>query len=167
MFLHHFLQEIQLLNAPKFTEVIGEINYQSGQIWFGNADLEYEIAQLKEELEQANTKINELEKDWDEASKEVTRLDELVETQSNLLKSYQISPTDTIGDLVSRNDWLNEEVQTYKQSLSNFRLANEAFAKENKELRARKNKVSVKRCLTTGKLMTSYLDKDYFLTEKN
>lgn len=169
MLLKHFLKFFE--NAPEWARInVRDVErYGLNFTVITEDEIEYaqeQINSLKDDIARSEREISALEINLTEARDEVKKLEELVSSQGILLKSYKISSTDTIGDLVSRNEWQAEQLKDYKQLVSNFRIANEAFAKENTELRARKNKASVKRCLTTGKLMAEFQGKSYILTEK-
>ena len=126
-----------------------------------------ELERVKEDLEDTKKLLKDSEKEKEEVEKERDSVEKELEKAQEILNSYEISPTDTIGDLISRNEELGEHLTAYKTTCANYLNRFREMELKTKELRARKNKASVKRCLTTGKLIATFNDKEYFLTEKS
>ncbi len=166
MFLHHFLQEIKLLNAPKFTEVIREINYRAGAIRFDDPELQREIEQLKDDVLTEADIAKGLGKENERLEQAVKELEVKLEEKSELISSYTISPTDTIEDLVSRNEWQAERLTVYKDSSNRYNKKVLDLEHELKDVRARLNKAVVKRDLRTGELTATYKDIEYQMIKK-
>lgn len=166
MFLHQFLEDIAKLNAPKHTEVCGEINYCGGAIWFDDPELQYEIAQLKDDVATEADIAKGLGKENERLEQAVKELEVKLEEKSELISSYTISPTDTIEDLVSRNEWQAEQLTVYKDSSNRYNKKVLDLERELKETRARLNKAVVKRDVMTGELIATYKDIEYKMIKK-
>jgi chromosome segregation ATPase len=164
MRLIHLLEDL-----PKTPSKWAETNVESISVHgddiifnFDQADLE----NLKEDLENTEKFLKNAEKEREELAEGLSVVESKLEKAQETLRSYEISPTDTIADLVERNEWQAEELSNYKKTVSGYLNRFREMEKEITELRARKNKATVKRCLTTGRLMAEFGGKTYFLTEK-
>lgn len=125
-----------------------------------------EIESLKKDIEIGNREIKKLEEDLFEEKSLNDKLEkELAELRATFL-AYELNPGETIGDLISRNDELNQRVASLQESLNKFHRRHEDDQSEIKDLRARKNKASVKRCLTTGQLVANFDGVEYVMTKK-
>jgi chromosome segregation ATPase len=165
MRLIHLLAELPE-NPGKWVFTNVESVSIEGENIFFNTD-QSELERVKSDLKDAEKFLKDSEKEKEEAEKERDSAERELEKAQETLNSYEISPTDTIGDLVERNEWQAEQLTTYKTTCANHLNRFREMEREIKELRARKNKASVKRCLTTGKLIATFNDKGYFLTEKS
>jgi chromosome segregation ATPase len=164
MRLIHLLEDL-----PKTPSKWAETNVESISVHgddiifnFDQADL----GNLKEDLENTEKFLKNAEKEREELTAGLSAVEAELEKAKETLHSYEISPTDTIADLVERNEWQEEQLTSYKTTCASYLNRFREMEKEITELRARKNKASVKRCLTTGKLMAEYQGKTYFLSEK-
>jgi len=170
MLLSQFLSNFQ--NAPKWAR----INVESVE----NYGLTYTVI-TEETIQDAASTIEGLKSDLDVAEKECLRLEEelreetgrnndlekRIEELEGQLSDYQISPTDTLGDLIERNDELTKRVTMMQERLNRFHCRYKEDQQEIKDLRARKNKATVKRCLTTGRLLANFDGVEYILENKN
>jgi DNA repair exonuclease SbcCD ATPase subunit len=169
MLLTQFLSNFT--NAPKWARV----NVESVE----NYGLTYKIT-TEETVQDAAAIIQNLKEDLDSSDREIKKLDESLrkeewvnkELESKIdnlyseLQDYKISPTDTVGNLISRNEELAGRLSVLQEALNKFSRRYEDDQREIKDLRARKNKATVKRCLTTGRLLASFDGVEYILEKK-
>jgi chromosome segregation ATPase len=168
MLLKHFLSNF--VNAPEWARINVEsvehfgltyLIYTEGEI----KNAQEEIDSIKKDLERAEDEIDDLEGDKAKLRDELEDLENVLDANKKLLQSYEISPTDTIQGLVERNENLTEQLSQTKQSLARHISINEDLTREVQNLRARKDKATVKRCLTTGKLIANFNGVEYQLIE--
>jgi chromosome segregation ATPase len=165
MRLIHLLADLPK-NPNKWTFTNVESVSIEGENIFFNTGQE-ELESVKSDLKDAEKFLKDSEKEKEEAENKLDSVERELEKAQEILNSYEISPTDTIGDLVERNEWQAEQLTTYKTTCANYLDRFREMELEIENLRARKNKATIKRCVNTGKLIAVYSDKEYFLIEKN
>jgi predicted RNase H-like nuclease (RuvC/YqgF family) len=170
MLLTQFLSNFA--NAPKWARINVESVENYGLAYKITTEETVEdaaaiIQNLKEDLDSSDKQIKKLEEDlWKEELKN-NELEKQIGKLEDSLKNHQISPTDTLGDLIDRNELQAKKIAELQESLNKFHRRYEDDQQEIKDLRARKNKASVKRCLTTGWLMANFDGVDYILEKTN
>ena len=126
-----------------------------------------EIESLKQDIKYGDEEIRKLQDDLGEEKSHSDKLEKKLDELYATFLSYEVSPGETVKGLVDRNDELNKRVADLQESLNKFHRRFEADQREIKDLRARKNKASVKRCLTTGQLVASFDGVEYEMVKKN
>jgi chromosome segregation ATPase len=164
MRLIHLLEDLPKTPSKWAETNVESISVHGDDIIFNFDQTDLEI--LKDDLKNNEEVLKNTEKERDELIAGLSAVEVELEKAQETLRSYEISPTDTIADLVQRNDWQAEELISCKKAISGYFNRFREMEKEITELRGRKNKATLKRCLTTGKLVAEYQGKTYFLTEK-
>jgi chromosome segregation ATPase len=125
------------------------------------------IQGLKDDLSLADKECKRMDDELQEEVQKNEELEKRIEKFEDQLGDYQISPTDTLGELVERNDWQAGRITELQESLIKYSRRYDEDRQEIKDLRARKNKATVKRCLTTGRLLANFNGVEYILEKKN
>jgi chromosome segregation ATPase len=158
MLVSDFLKLFQ--NAPKWARVDVDyvapygLNYEIGVPY--SQEALNEISSLKDHINDNEKIIDNLAKETQDLENDLSETKESLEKARETLDSYQISPTETLQELIDRCEAQEEQINNYRQNLQNFHKNQLDLTREIKELRARKNKVAVKRDLYTGKLYVEY-----------
>lgn len=165
-----FLLTNLLKDLPKNFDKFTSTNVESFQIAH-NGDIIFicgqeEIESLKGDIKINEKEIEKLEKEKEKLDDELEEALGKLEEVNKTLSSYQISPTDTIKELVERNEWQEGQLIHYKGLVQKFIQANREFDIELKNARSRKNKATVKRCINTGKLIAVFQDAEYEMVKK-
>jgi chromosome segregation ATPase len=160
------LQEI-IKNAPKWANIdIDDVYFDGLDFICVSTELEERIEELEEDI-----KINEkVIKEQDERSVNEGQYANHLQKQIDEYEQYFSNLKDNKGksfrELLERNQWQEKELVKYEGYLKTWRDKVTELEKEITNLRARKNKATVKRCLTTGQLMAEFNGVEYILTKK-
>ena len=127
---------------------------------------ESEVEDLKSDLKSAEEEIESLDNKLFENSEEVRKLEKELQAAKDLLNSYHVSPTDTIGNMDKRITELEEQNSFLRENCRKFDEQVKEKDQTIKDLRAKKNKAIVKRCLTTGQLTANFDSVEYQLIKK-
>lgn len=125
-----------------------------------------ELEMVKSDLKDVQKSLKDEEGISKQLAEELEKAEKELVSLRETVASYKISPTDTIADLISRNEWQEERLTTYSTTLANYKNKFLDFEREIKELRARRNKATVKRCQITGKLIATLQDVEYEMIKK-
>lgn len=121
-----------------------------------------EVEELKQDIKENEDTIKDMEAEAEKLSANVDRLEsELTKAREAL---GQVKDGDlSLRDIVDENEALKAAAQTHRRALSDWRDLHEKQAREIKDLRSRKNKATVSRCVKTGKLLANYNDQTFAL----
>jgi multidrug resistance efflux pump len=164
MRLIHLLEDLPKTPSKWAMTNVESISIEGDDVIFNFDQTDLKMA--RDDLKNAERMLKKIEKEEADLKSKLSDVEAELKTARNTLLSYEISPTDTIGDLIERNEDLSDQLFIYKTTCANYLSKFREMEKEITELRARKNKATLKRCLTTGKLLAEYQGKTYFLTEK-
>lgn len=170
MKLKHFLEDINsLIRAGLLNEYseVGatEIRANSCDLFFNNSEDEYTIENLRSDIRNNETEIDELSEDNGKLKLEIGDLERKIEEISDILSQIEVNKGESVKDLLERIKWQEEEIFKYKKGNNQFFEQYKQDQETIKKLRARKNKVEVKKSLTTGQLGVSFNGVEYELTE--
>lgn len=169
MLLSKFLS--YFTNAPKWAHVNVESVENYGLTYVITTEETVQDAAsiidgLKHDLDAVQKETDKLEEDLREEGQKNDDLEKRIEELWVQLDDYKISPTDTLKGLIERYEALEETLKTYKESNRGLFNNNSDLRKQIKKLRAKKDKATVKRCLTTGQLSATFDGVEYQLIKK-
>jgi chromosome segregation ATPase len=149
------LKEI-IKNAPEWASITIDHVYFDGYDYVcEDIELKAKIQDLEGDVKGAESEINQLQKTEADLRDEIVALNDQIEKERALMRQIHNNETN-LADEVKVNEDLHKEIEVYKTALHEHKRVNDELNREVTKLRARKNKATVKRCLTTGGLIAEY-----------
>lgn len=173
MKIKHLLEEINQLVSAGLVHPLGEIAIDdieisgNGDLFFRhlNEDEKEEVDRLKKELEEAEGEIEGLEDEREKITSESEAWYNKICEYKVILSNIKNNEGQSFGELLTKNEELEKEISLFKESnrvMNNqYKLDQETI----KKLRSRKNKVEVKKSLTTGRLRVEWAGENYELVK--